>query len=292
VRIDRNLFQFQGEFLQIFRLLDFYFKKLAVKKLNATEQENPIFWPIDLFKKINYFNEFPQQVFMISGLKKNSKIYKNFSEKYSSKKKFKRVKLDENFELSNYGLQPAVCDNCYYALKNSKDIKNTIYTTSNKVFRNESSKKQTLDRLMAFTVRDIMFVGSKSFIDKTKDILLRELINFFNKSELTFSIEVADDPFFAGKLDKKLFQHSYELKYEILAYIPFLEKHIAVGSINNHLDTFGKALNIKKKKNYIYSGCIGIGFERLLLALYSQHGNDIKKWPKKFLKLIGFNNVK
>ena len=70
--------------------------------------------------------------------------------------------------------------------------------------------------------------------------------------------------------------------------IPFLKKKIAVGSINFHLDTFGRAFNIKNKKEFIYSGCIGIGFERLMLALYSQHGTSLKKWPNKFFRLIKY----
>ena len=77
-----------------------------------------------------------------------------------------------------------------------------------------------------------------------------------------------------------------DLKYEILAYIPFLRKKIAIGSINFHLNTFGKAFKIYKNKKFIHSGCIGIGFERLLLAFYSQYGTDVNKWPKKLGKII------
>ena len=156
----------------------------------------------------------------------------------------------------------------------------------NKVFRNEFSSNKSLDRLMTFTVRDIMFVGDKNFVSKTKIKIINDLIKFFNLTNLSFSIESADDPFFSGKISKKLFQQSYELKYEILVYIPHLNKKIAVGSINNHLDTFGKSLNIKTKKNFIHSGCMGIGFERLVFALYSQHGTNLKKWPKTLINLL------
>ena len=67
-----------------------------------------------------------------------------------------------------------------------------------------------------------------------------------------------------------------DLKYEIVANIPFLKNDIAIGSINFHFNTFGKAFNISKNGQFIFSGCIGIGFERLLLALYSQHGTSLK----------------
>ena len=287
-RIDNRLFQFQGNFLKIFRKINKYFYNIALKKYNATDQENPVFWPIDLYKKINYFSEFPQQILLVTGLKRSSKIYNDFSRTYLNKNKFQSIKIDNNFTNSHYGLQPAVCDNCYYALKNINKFKNNIYTTYNKVFRNEDSKVNSLDRLINFSVRDIMFVGTKKFVADTKNKLFEELKFFFLKTGLSFSIEIANDPFFVGKLNKNVFQHSHELKYEILTEIPFLKKKIAVGSINFHLDTFGRAFNIKNKKEFIYSGCIGIGFERLMLALYSQHGTSLKKWPNKFFRLINY----
>ena len=132
-----------------------------------------------------------------------------------------------------------------------------------------------------------MFVGDKQFVLEVRQNLINEIKKFIKLTELNCSIEVADDPFFIGDIDKKLFQHSFELKYEILATIPFLKKKIAIGSINFHMDTFGKAFNINNNTKKIFSGCIGIGFERLLLALYSQHGNNIKNWPKNLIKKIG-----
>ena len=71
VRISDGVFQFQGEFLKIFRSLNKYFYNLAINKYNAVDQENPILWPVDLYKKIDYFNDFPQQIMMVSSLKKN-----------------------------------------------------------------------------------------------------------------------------------------------------------------------------------------------------------------------------
>lgn len=285
-RISDKLFQFQGNFLKIFRGCNNYFYELAIKKFKAIDQENPVLWPIDLYKKINYLSEFPQQSLLITGLKQNFLNYKKFSSKYGKNKHYNKVKINNQFEEAKYGLQPAVCDNCYYALSNLKSYKNSVYTTYNKVFRNETSKFRSLDRLLSFSVRDIMFVGDKQFVLEMRQKLINEIIKFIKITDLNCSIEVADDPFFIGDIDKKLFQQSFQLKYEVLALIPFLKKKIAIGSINFHMDTFGKAFNINNNNKKIFSGCIGIGFERLLLALYSQHGNNIKKWPKKFIKKI------
>ena len=227
-KLSDGLFQFQGTFLKVFRLLNNFFYNLAIKKYKAIDQENPVLWPIDLYKKINYFSEFPQQILMVSGLKKNSTIYKNFSKNYSINKNFKEIKISNYFENSKFGLQPAVCDNCYYALKNIKKFKNSVFTTYNKVFRNEFSKNNSLDRLLSFSVRDIMFVGTQYFVKKIRDNLLEDIKKFFINSGLSFTIEIANDPFFIGKFNKNIFQQSHELKYEILANIPFLKKKIQI----------------------------------------------------------------
>lgn len=286
IKISDGIFQFQGEFLKIFRSINKYFYNLAINKYQAVDQENPILWPVDLYKKIDYFNDFPQQIMMVSSLKKNFKNYSSFSKKYQQKKKFRNINVDKQFRNSDFGLQPAVCDNCYYALRNVKNYKNTIYTTYNKVFRDEKSSFNNLDRLTSFSVRDIMFVGDEKFVIQTRNRLIGSIKKFLKICKIDCSIEVANDPFFISNINKKIFQDAMDLKYEILAHIPFLRKKIAIGSINFHLNTFGKAFKIYKNKKFIYSGCIGIGFERLLLSFYSQHGTNVKKWPKKLGKII------
>lgn len=285
IKISDGLFQFQGEFLKVFRSLNNYFYNLAIKKFGAIDQESPVLWPIDLYNRIDYFSDFPQQVLMVSGLKKNYKNINNFKNRFG-KKSLKKIDLKKNFRESAIGLQPAVCDNCYYALKNMKNFKNTIYTTYNKVFRDEKSNVDNLDRLLSFSVRDIMFVGDKKFVVKQIDKIKKYLKKFLLISGLNCTIEKANDPFFSLNKEKKTFQDALDLKYEILVDIPFLKKKIAVGSINFHYNTFGKAFNIESKGKTIFSACIGIGFERLVLAFYSQFGINTNLWPKKLKKII------
>ena len=50
-KISKELFQFEGDFLNIFRKCNNFFYKLAIKKYKALDQENPVLWPIDLYKK-------------------------------------------------------------------------------------------------------------------------------------------------------------------------------------------------------------------------------------------------
>ena len=279
--ISRGIFMFQGVFLSIFSSLNQYLKDLAVNKFSAIEQEYPTIWPIDLFKKINYLKEFPHQTILTTTVKDNYKDRKSFANKYSNLNEYDKVKIDDNLDDCLYGLGPSVCNTCYYALSNEKTHKNTIYTTYNKVFRNESSKTNSLDRLMNFSVRDIMFVGDEQFVLATRQKLIDELVHLISFFEIDCKIESANDPFFSNDIARKLFQYSFGLKYELLASIPHLKSRIAIGSINLHLDTFGEAFNIKSSDgNKVSSGCIGIGFERIVYALFSQYGTNCELWPE------------
>ncbi len=288
IKIADGLYMFQGTFWKIFKSCHAYVQRLA-SKYNATEQEYPTLWPVDLYKKINYFKEFPQQVLLATGLKENFHNKNKFSESYAKNRDYNSVKVDNSFDDFKFGLEQAVCDTCYYALSNEIDFQNKIYTCYNKVFRNETSKINSLDRLINFSVRDIMAVGDKNFVLKIRQNLIDDVIEMMKYYGLEGKIETANDPFFANdSAMKNIFQYTSRLKYEILARLPFSNSYIAVGSINLHLDFFGNAFNITLPDgSYVYSGCLGIGFERFVYSLYCQNGHDVNKWPVDLKEKIG-----
>ena len=82
------------------------------------------------------------------------------------------------------------------------------------------------------------------------------------------------------------YQNAFKLKYEVRADTPYNKSTVAIGSFNNSQNIFGKKLNIKLKNKYINSACIGFGFERFAYCFVSQHGLNVKKWPKKIKKYI------
>lgn len=279
VRIANGIYMFQGTFLRLFRFFNEYFRNLA-EKYNAIELDYPPIWPVDLFREINYFNEFPQQVILTTTVKDSFEAKNRFSQRYDRKNSYDTVSVDDNMQDCRYGLEPAVCDTCYYALKNETNYENRIYTIYNKVFRNEYSKSESLDRLMSFSVRDIMFVGDRDFVLMTRQRLIEDIIDFLEYINLDSKVETANDPFFTSSAIKNVFQYTSRLKYELLAKLNYSESYLAVGSINFHLDFFGRAFNIRLLDGtHAYSGCIGIGFERLVYALYCQYGHDASAWP-------------
>ena len=53
------------------------------------------------------------------------------------------------------------------------------------------------------------------------------------------------------------------------------------------IEAFGKAFKIQSSNGKkVFSGCIGIGFERIVYTLYCQYGPRLEKWPKKLIKKL------
>ena len=291
VPLHPGFYSMQGGFLRVMRAIDVAVRRIA-SSVNAVEQEHPAVWPVRLFKMIDYFHEFPHQMILCAPVRDDYATRSRFSATYRKDAAFESVPMDEMMAEATYGLQPAVCDCCYYALEGSRTHANTYYTTVNKAFRNERSPTNRLDRLTNFTVRDVMYVGSEEFVLEARQHLIELLIEFLKGLHLHVKIETANDPFFANDAAmKSVFQNAHRLKYEMLARIPHMDKDIAVGSINLHTDFFGKAFDVRMHDGgTAHSGCIGVGYERLAYALYCQNGPVLGQWPSETLDFLGLAN--
>jgi len=290
IPIAPGFFTLQGGFLRVFHALNKKVKEIA-DELNAIEQEYPTVWPVRLFKKINYFHEFPQQVILCAPVKADFASREEFGRRYAKDESYDSIQMDDLIANAEYGLEAAVCDCCYYGLEGMTGLENAFYTCYNKVFRNERSGSNQLDRLTNFSVRDIMFVGTEVFVLESRQILIEALCQFVRDLALHAKIETANDPFFANdSAMKTVFQNANGLKYEILAFIPHLDREIAVGSINFHTDFFGEAFNIEAANGRpACSGCIGVGMERMAYALFCQHGASVDGWPGSVKDYLGLS---
>jgi hypothetical protein len=277
--LGRGLFLLQGEFLRLHRHFDEYWRSTALD-LGAVEQDNPGVWPVELYRRIDYFADFPHQVIMAAPVKPGHTERAAAARTYGRRAHYAAV-ATEHLAPSTYGLQCAVCDSCYFALQGVRDHADTLYTTRNKVFRNEASETGSLDRLTSFTVRDIMFVGSERYVRAQRDRMLELAVAFLDELDLDAAIVTANDPFFAGDaMAKTVYQNTADLKQELLVALPFAGREMAIGSVNLHQDFFGRSFDIAQADGQpVWSGCLGIGFERLVYALYAQYGLDLTMWP-------------
>lgn len=283
IRVTDASYVMQGLMLHLMRFFDRYFLAYA-QSLNAVEQYYPVRWPVDLFKKIDYFKEFPQNILLISGVKKENSSLAAVADKFKKENDFSSIELSDSFDHADTALGTSTCDPCYYVLSNSDNLGNNVYTAMNKCFRNETTSGDSLERLKEFSMREIITVGDLDFVLETRDRFVNFAIEFVKLINIDVRIETANDPFFTNdSILKSFYQRSVNSKYEILAKVNYLNKYLAVGSINWHGNYFGKIFNAKSKNGTsMFSSCLAFGLERLVFVFLSQYGMDKKKWPEEF----------
>jgi acyl carrier protein/seryl-tRNA synthetase len=287
--IGNGIYVFQGQFLKLLNFFDNIFKKFAID-LDGIEQLYPTRWPIELFKKINYFEEFPQNILLVYGAKKDRNSLKFLTKNYSKDKKFKKIEYGEFLEPSITALGTSTCDPCYYIHRNANYNLNQTFFAINKCFRNEVSSINELDRLTEFSMREIIAVGQQEYVKEQREKFINFIDSFSDFCDLSCSLEKASDPFFTSDIIQKgALQNHIESKYEFLAEIGTTRPELAVGSVNWHSDFFGRSFEIHdNSKSYVNSCCLAFGLERLVYAFLIQYGTNQNNWPIKVKD--AFNN--
>lgn len=232
-------------------------------------------------ERVQYFRNFPHSLSFATHLRENLPDIQRFS--------CEAVAVDGVISADStlYApvsamLAPTVCHHLYLTMSGCQiDGHGVTATATGNCFRFESRNMRSLERVWNFTMREIIFVGTESYVRDHIEEVRSRIRPLLHELELTYSVMTANDPFFIGTFrDQAAYQAAFELKHEIRAPLPFKGETIAVGSYNRHGDFFGRSLNIALSDgSCAHTGCVGIGFERLAYAFVSQHGTDPARWP-------------
>ena len=86
---------------------------------------------------------------------------------------------------------------------------------------------------------------------------------------------------------RALSQEEQKLKFEILVPVISATNHTAICSFNYHQDHFGTTFEIFTPDGApAHTACLGIGMERITMALVKTHGFEPAKWPTKVRDLL------
>lgn len=258
--LQKNFLELKNQFDKKFKD---YFKKNGYQEANYSN-----LLEVDSLIENSYVHSFPNHCLFVSNVRRNNSNLSKISKTNIKNKK----KIKNQLDNSQYILSPTVCYNCFETQKNQIINTNLKITSIAKCNRYEGLNYKTLERLKVYSMREFMFFGDKLFVKREIDKGLKYFIKILNHLKLKFRVSTASDPFFLQSLkNKKIFQLSNNLKYELELFLPYENKWIAVGSFNNHLNTLTSKYKISKKGGKTcFSGCIGIGYERFLYAFYSQ----------------------
>jgi seryl-tRNA synthetase len=98
---------------------------------------------------------------------------------------------------------------------------------------------------------------------------------------LPHTIDVANDPFF-GRVGQVMAvsQRQQALKFELLIPYHAAAKPTACMSFNYHREHFGNVWNMRDKQGEpAHTSCVAFGIDRLVVALFANHGIDPVRWP-------------
>jgi seryl-tRNA synthetase len=253
----------------------------------ATAYAFPSLIGADVLDSCRYLRNFPSSLNLVSHLREDHGLIQEFARTV----RWDGAKLAWNQESQSVVeclLSPSVCFHWYRWLRDSKLEQARAITALGKCFRYESSNLSGLERLWDFTMREVIFAGNPEYINEAKQRCVELSATFLEELDLTFEIASATDPFFVDSYAvQAAFQQGFDLKFELLAPLPYSGKKLAVGSINYHQDFFGRSFTIDCDGAPAHTGCIGFGLERLALAFLAQHGVSESGWPAAVTARLG-----
>ena len=224
--------------------------------------------------RAEYFASFPHWLTIASHLRDDEDALRTVAERGEP------AVLREASAAPKAALNPAVCYHIYAALAGARVEHTRIVTAQAECWRHEGTRHASLERGWAFTMREIVCIGSaddaRTFVQRCTE----RVMDLARLLDLEPTLVVATDPFFApGGRAKLVLQQLKELKHELLLPIG-ANKNIAASSFNLHETFFGETFDIALPDGRpATTACVAFGLERWLLAFLVKHGPNAAGWP-------------
>ncbi len=259
-------------------------------EFDANPYRFPTLIPAAYLGRVNYFRAFPHSLTFVTHLRGDLDVIDHFAAHAACDEHGNLSSPPDSFASIQTLLSPAVCYHLYFSLADKTLPGGSLVATAvGNCFRYESTNLTSLERLWNFTMREVIFVGSKEFVLEKREASRRYMQAVFEETGLAYRVESANDPFFIGEFRRQAaFQSAFQLKFEIRARLPFKEKTLAVGSYNYHQDFFGRSLNISLPDGSpAHTGCTAFGLERMAFAFLAQFGLEPEDWPAHVREGLG-----
>ncbi|MDJ0763732.1 MAG: hypothetical protein QNJ97_12185 [Myxococcota bacterium] len=263
-----------GSFLNLIERLDGLVQRIACEMFGAQVRDYNSLIPADWLRRAGYFSNFAHSVTFAVHLKEDLDQLNQFVERHGGNAELHLDSIDELAQPAHC-LSPAVCYHAYGGLMDSQFNKADgglkVFTARGRCFRYESKNTTNLDRLMEFSMREIIFVGEKEQVLLARERACEVWWRLIELLQLGASLETAADPFFASDFSSlRFFQLTNELKWELLLPVS-QDKSIAAASFNYHESFFGQNFAIRQvDAEPVHTGCAAFGLERLAYALLMQ----------------------
>jgi seryl-tRNA synthetase len=266
--------------LALFRYFDRVLESLAAA-WDAEHVMVPALIPASVLARCDYFRAFPHSLTFATHLKPDAEVIQGFRTRHETAKSLDSESRAD-MELPSTCLSPAVCYHIYHLHQRERiPDAGRAYSVCGKCFRFENNNMVELNRLWEFTMREIVFLGSRDTVQEHRSRSIDIMREFLDQHRLAAEIRTASDPFFVApdNVSKTCFQLSSDSKFEISLRMPNDER-LAVGSHNYHSDFFGRAFETSLESSAsCHSACVAFGLERWVYGFLVQHGSLLRDWP-------------
>ena len=257
----------RGKWLELFKRIDMSLLKVIDEVFGAEHMEVPSIIDIEELQRSNYLDGSFHHVNFISHMER----------KYDNVNNFRKAKIvdlveKEFLSKSKQVLNPAVCLHCYPLFKN-RVIDTTKYITAiGQSFRDESGNLDNNVRLKEFTMREVVFIGSKEEANSEFKKMLQVMEEFGRALKLNFELMPSNDIFFDDNIGKKTaFQKALQNKIELEVYDDLLCRNVAIASTNRHGNHFSKPYEINTESGSAVTMCLAFGYDRIAQVLINKH---------------------
>lgn len=255
----------------------------------AEEVSPPALVSLAILDMAGHLESFPQQLMLLDTLAAGGDAFEQFRNALNSGGSASEVVQRAQREHTQLALPPAICYSTYGYLCDSEPSTDTSVTLRGPAFRAEGRYHSPLQRMLNFTLREIVFYGSREFVDQS-------LVDVRNRTEavarhlhLPGRCQSANDPFFmaAEGAERTNIQNMANVKIEMLLRLNPKDM-LAVASFNRHGDYMTRRFRVDRGKGNVgrVTGCAGVGLERLLFAFISHHGVDPSNWPDVVIDIM------
>jgi seryl-tRNA synthetase len=267
--------------IRLFDYLDRSLLGVLRDRFTVTQYRYPTLIRTSAMETTGYMSAFPHHVMFVTRLHNDIDIYRDVKDAFGTPLEERLLASCRNVD---YMLPPTMCFHTFSQYRGRTIPRGGVHVVSarGKAFRYEAGYSRTLERLWDFTIREMVFLGTRDEVLAARERTMTAALQFLDGLGVTGWCEVGNDPFFGGtdSPDRVWSQRMMELKYELRLPVGS-GRSIAVGSFNFHNDLFGTNFGIMHEDGGpVWSGCIGFGLERLVYAFVCQFGTDEQGWPE------------
>ena len=227
-------------------------------------------------EKSGYLKSFPNLLGCVCALHGSEAAIRSAADRYESGGDW-----TTSLAAADLVLSPAACYPLYplVATRGRLPEGGLIFDVAADCFRREPSR--SLDRLQSFRMREFVRIGRPEQITAFREGWMNRARQLAEELALPYSVDVANDPFF-GRVGQimAVSQIQQALKFELL--IPYYAdaKPTACMSFNYHREHFGQVWGLQDSRAELaHTGCVAFGMDRLVVALFANHGLDPARWP-------------